>query len=209
MAYIYVNINKNHGFCSKNNKMKHLRYYIVLLMLLCNIGHVQAQTAYSAKFFSIIGGQIEQNDVTYNSGLGWGLGLAENIIGDEFGFTTEGDFRLIDVSNINWFDNEYKFLFDFYIGPSMFLFNDQHYSFAIMINALFGYSISCSLDDFISSLEWGKFGSLSFKLSADIVIEEFHFGVFYHPKKQRVKAGNGTEFTILPAWGIEIGIGPF
>lgn len=148
---------------------------------------------------TIIGGTLEQNDASFNSGLGFEFGYSERFMTELFGLTAEMDARILDVKGIEFLGKDYKFLFDLYAGPTIYFDSE----IGLMVSAFAGYSFSAWIDNSISG---GKLGSFSLKVSADIAIGHFQTGVFYRPLNQQVKDKSGLEFRIQPSFGVRVGL---
>ena len=129
------------------------------------------------------------------------MGYSESVgdQGDGWGFelATEMDFRLIEIEEIDYFEKDYKFLFDVYGGPGVMW-------YGIRARALIGYSFSTWIDNAISG---GKLGALSFKLTLDVTLSGlFSIGVFYRPLKQKLMDKSGVGFTTHPSFGIRFAL---
>ena len=190
------------NICKSNKKSFFCGFLFILF--LCN-SNVSIAQLYGGP---LIGGELEQDGLLNKSSLGWEFGvIGHSIFGETIGITMDLGFRLIDVRSINYYDNEYKFLLDFYIGPALFLEVDD--DFGIMINALMGYSTSAWIDDALHG-NGAKYGSLSSKLSVDFVFNGyFIIGAFYRPMSQKIKSKDGIGFEIEPSFGIRIGYDTF
>lgn len=177
-------------------------YKPLLCIFLCiGINQCYSQALIGLYGGTIIGGKLEQNGEKYSSGLGWEIGYSESVgaEGDEGGLelAAEMDFRLIEIEGIDYFEKDYKFLFDIYAGPGVMW-------YGIKARALIGYSFSTWIDNAISG---GKLGSLSFKLALDVTPSGLYsIGVFYRPLKQKLMDKSGVGFTILPSFGIRFAL---
>lgn len=169
---------------------------VLLLLFCCCINYCYSQSLIGIYGGAIIGGKLEQNGETYNSGLGWEIGYSESV-GEDVELVFEMDLRLIEIGKINYFGKEYKSLFDMYGGPGITW-------GSIKMRALIGYSFSAWIDNAISG---GKLGALSFKLAIDAALsEECSVGLFYRPSKQILMDNSGIGFTILPSFGIRLAL---
>ena len=169
---------------------------LLLLLFCCGISQCYSQSLGRVYGGAIVGGKLEQNGEKYSSGLGWEIGYSESV-GEEFELVCEMDFRLVEIGEIDYFEKDYKFLFDIYGGPGVTLEN-------VKARALIGYSFSAWIDNAISG---GNLGAVSFKLALDVALsEDFSIGLFYRPSKQKLMDKSGTGFTILPSFGIRFAL---
>lgn len=162
---------------------------------------------------SSIGGKIVQNDQTVKSGFSPEIDLYGGLFTDNspaIGLFLEFDTRLINVKDIDFFEKSYKCVFDLYIGPAILIGEPDG---GVVVSGLIGYSVS----DFLTftGSDDVNFGSLSFKIAADIVLDPICIGVFFRPETQLIKEkrfesqygweGNVEGFSLQPAWGIRLG----
>lgn len=163
---------------------------------------------------SSIEGKIVQNNQTFNSGFSPEVDIYGGLFTESFlafGLFLEFDTRLINVKDIDFFEKSYKCVFDFYIGPAIQIGTPRG---CVSVSGQIGYSVS----DFFTftGSDDVNFGSISFKLAADIIINTMCIGVFYRPKTQLIKeksfasqygwSGSVDGFTLQPTWGIRIGL---
>lgn len=100
-----------------------------------------------------------------------------------FGIGTSFNLRFLNIEDIDWVKNDdYKFVWDFYVGPSFYFpFSDESLT-GLLINPFIGYSTSGSwFDPDITS------GGFSVKLSAELVIHKFSIGAAWRPLKLHIE----------------------
>lgn len=162
---------------------------------------------------SSIAGKITQNNQIVKSGFSPEVDFSMNFFFDDgvaFGFVVDCDGRLINTKNIDFFEKKYKFVFDLYAGPSVLIGEPD---MGIVVSAMIGYSFSAIIS--WAGSDAVNMGALTFKLSADLLLENFSIGVFYRPESQLIKEKSFAEhygwqgfidgFVVEPAWGIRLG----
>ena len=173
-----------------------------------------AQIVYHFSVGSAIGSEIIKDGNSYKSGFSPEFNFSYIGIFHEatpyLGLSIEGDLRLINVKNIDFFDKSYKEVGDLYCGI-LIGFTNYNEDFGLFLNGQIGYSLSGNgiSDD-------TNLGSLSFKVSADVIINNVSIGVFYRPETQLIKlkswasvygwSGGVDGFVLQPSWGIKVGV---
>lgn len=174
-----------------------------------------AQGFASITMGSSIDGKIVKDGQTYKSGFSPEVGICLGVFAGEggsgLGVLFEWNLRFINVKEINFFEKSYKSTSDIYLGPALFL-GDMEVG-GIVISGMIGYSLS---DFWGMGEEETNTGSLSFKVSADIVLGSITIGGFYRPETQLIKQkswalqygeyGYVDGFVYQPTWGVRLGI---